>query len=150
MSQAQIDRLKTFLLEEGYVENENFRVEPADRGGDAVTISVDIPIDVFELPEELKPFEQDHEDVDRAIWKGNTEKKTWEGANYELALRAYGGSILEKNPEFKAINARIRSDIPGDMPTLEEYEALKSRLWGEIWAEPKHAAWEHDLDTNHF
>lgn len=145
MSQAQINKLKAFLLEEGYVENKDFRVEAASRGGEAVTISVDIPIDVFELPDELKPFEQDPEDVGRAIWKGNTEKKTWEGANYELALRAYGGQIMEADPEHMAMSARIFSDSD-DMPTMEEYKELRARIWKRIWDEPKHAAWETDLN----
>lgn len=145
MSQAQIDRIKEFLTAEGFIEGESFDVSASGRGSDAVTISVDVEIDIFELPEELRPFE--HGDVERMIWKGNTEKKTWEGANFELALSSYAGSIQEKDPEHIALLDRVLNGKREDLPTMEEWNAQRAAIWARICSDPKIAAWEHELNT---
>lgn len=145
MSQAQIDRIKEFLTAEGFIEGESFDVSASGRGSNAVTISVDVEIDIFELPEELKPFEYD--DVERMVWKGNTEKKTWEGANFELAFRGYAGAIQEKDPEYMALQERVLNGAREDLPTMEEWNAQMAAIWKRICSDPKIAAWEHELNT---
>lgn len=147
MSQARIDRIKEFLTAEGFIEGESFEVSASGRGSDSVTISVDVEIDGFELPEELRPFEQDADEVDRMIWKGNTEKKTWEGGNFELALRAYAGSIQEQDPEYMALQDRVLNGAREDLPTMEEWETQRAAIWKRICSDPKIAAWEHELNT---
>lgn len=67
MSHAQIERLKNFLESEGYIEGEDFRVEASGRSSDSLSISVDIPFEEFELPEELKDFELDPDEVERHL-----------------------------------------------------------------------------------
>lgn len=145
MSQAQIDRIKEFLAAEGFIEGESFDVSASGRGSNAVTISVRVEIDIFELPDELKPFE--YEDVERMIWKGNTEKKTWEGANFELALRGYAGAIQEKDSEYMALQDRVLNGAREDLPTMEEWKAQRAAIWKRICSDPKIAAWEHELNT---
>ena len=146
MSQEKLDRIKAFLTSEGFIEGDTFRLSAGEY--DTIELTVDVPIEPFELPEELKPYEQDPDQVERAVWKGNTEKKTWTGANFEMALRAYAGEIMERDPEAIALSARV--DARDDSLTYEEWETQRKAIWARICSEPKIAAWETELNARHF
>jgi hypothetical protein len=143
MSNEKIDRLKAFLVAEGLVEN-GFYVE--GDGGNSVRITVTIPLDYEEeLPEELKPFAWDSYELERAMDKGNTEKKTWNGANFEMALRSYVGELMDQHPEIAAIHELLQ-DKDAVFPKLEEYQALRKRVFDELCAQPQIAEWDKKLN----
>ncbi len=143
MSQSQIDKLKQFLVSEGYVQDENFSL--SGDGGNSLVFSVTIELDELELPEDLQPFAWSPDQVERAMWKGNAEKQTWNGANFELALRDYAGDLMANDPETLTLEATL--ETVDTMPKLEEYQAARQVIWERICSDPKIVAWEHFLDN---
>lgn len=138
--------LKAFLLEEGLIESEE-DFEAYGNGGNSVEITVSIPLDEVELPEELKHFKLPSYEVERAVWKNNAEKRTWNGANFELALRGYASDLMSKDPENVALAERVE-DIDS-VVKLEEYKAARDAIWNRICNDPKIVAWEKELEEDY-
>jgi len=147
MSQSQFESIKAHLESLGLVEGEDYSVH-AGRGNRAsLSLELEVDPDTRELPEELEPYALSNHDLERYMDKGNSEKETWTGARFEVALSRYASEILAKTPEMMEFSARIHSGE--NMPSIEEYEAKKAELWAEICARPQIAAWERDLNENY-
>lgn len=130
-------RLTELLTENGF----EFEVEVEDYDL-AVYVKVDPP--AVELPEELKPFAWSPDQVDRAIWKGNTDKKTFNGANFELALREYAGSIMSSDPETIELEKTL--DSIADLPSLDDYQETRRRIWERVCERPEIVRWEAEME----
>lgn len=107
-----------------------------------VTVSIEVPAPEFELPEELKPFAWD--DVDRAIWKGNASKRTYAGADFELALRDYASHLLYTDPEMVALKETLSRVTTKE--ELDEYDKKRQAIWERVNKNPKLTAWEKELE----
>jgi hypothetical protein len=155
LSREKLERLKSFLLSEGLVEGSYGETEGSfyleGDGGNSVRITVKIPLgwqEKDDFPEELKPYRMGSYELERMMDKGNTEKKTWEGADFEMALRQYVAELMDKEPELAEINRRV--SVGEDIPTLEEYQALRKRIFEEICARPQIAEWDKKLNEYYF
>lgn len=155
MSREKLERLKAFLISEGITEGSydreagGFFLTGAE--GNSVLFTVKLPLgrsDESDFPEELKPYRMDSHELERMMNKGNTEKQTWEGADFEIALRQYVGKIMDQEPELVEIHRKALAGEP--MPTLEEYKALHKRIFLEICARPQIAEWDKKLKEYYF
>lgn len=156
MSREKLERLREFLIAEGITEENYFDSEEGfyleGDGGNSVTITVKIPLGWEEredFPEELKPYRMHSYELERMIDKGNTEKKTWEGADFEMALRTYVSELMDANPELAEIHRLTQLD-DATLPTFAEYEAIRKRIFDEICAQPQIAAWDKKLNEYYF
>jgi len=147
MSESQIDSLKFHFESMGLTEGEDYFVSPVS-GRDELQFTVKLAQAPRELPEELKPFEMDGDELDRFIWKGNSSKKSWSGARFEVALIRYASAIMEKDPEHIALMALPYQVNMGGM-SYEDWEGSRAKIWQRICSEPQIAAWNRDLEENY-
>lgn len=133
-----LDDLKSLLTEAGY----EFEIYPSD--GELV-VSVNVAPPTVELPAALEPFAWSFYEVERAIWKGITEKKTMDAARFELALRDYAGHLMHEDPESEALEATL-SEV-SDLAGLDAYQAKRRMIWDRIIARPDIAEWDAQLEA---
>jgi hypothetical protein len=110
-----------------------------------VSVTVDPP--AVNLPAELGPFAWSDYEVDRAIWKGNTNKKTFDAARFEIALREYASDQMRKDPETFALDHSWdweRTDVTRE--ELDEYERRRQEIWERVCERPEIVQWEAELE----
>jgi hypothetical protein len=152
--QLRLQELKALLIAAGYSESSNpftpdsFRVQFGENDNIELTVSLPYQDSFEELPEALSPFAWTDDEVDRAIQKRVTEKQSWDGANFELALRSYLGELMVKHPDYIALMARVVSGEEGS-PTMQEFETTKKRIQEELQKRPAIAEWVHKLETDY-
>lgn len=152
--QTRLQELKDLLIAAGYTESSDhysrnsFRIQFGEADNLEITVSLPYRDSFKELPETLKPFAWADDQVDRAIQKHVAEKKSWDGANFELALRSYLGDLMVKHPDYIALMARVDSE-GGPAPTMEEFNALKKRIQEELQSQPEIAEWVRQLEEDH-
>ncbi len=152
--QPKLQELKRLLIAAGYTESsdhystDSFRVEFGENDNIEITVSLPYRDSFRELPEALRAFAWSDEEVDRAIQKHVTEKRSWDGANFELALRSFLGDRMVQHPEYKAIIARVDSEAE-DTPTMEEFAALRTRIQEELQSMPRIAEWKRQLEEDY-
>lgn len=156
MSREKLERLREFLIAEGFTNDNYFDTEEGffmeGDGGNSVRVTVKIPLgweEKDDFPEELKPYRMHAYELERMMDKGNTEKKTWEGADFEMALRSYVSELMDQHPELAEINRRVQAD-EDNLPSFDEYKAIRKRIFEEICAQPKIAAWDKKLNDYYF
>lgn len=156
MSREKLERLREFLIAEGFTNDNYFDSEEGffmeGDGGNSVRVTVKIPLgweEKDDFPEELKPYRMHPYELERMMDKGNTEKKTWEGADFEMALRSYVGELMDQHPQLAEIN-RLAQEDPAKLPTLEEYEVLRKGIFDEICRRPQIATWDKKLNDYYF
>lgn len=152
-AQEKIDALKKALEDLGISYDADFRGEAnsyeVQGEGSNLLFSVQIPAPERELPEELKPFGWSDYEVERAIYKGNTEKRTLSGARYELALDDYTDRVFAQIPEVRELEDALES-----MTSSEEfsaYHARRKKIWNQLWARnTRLQELQKDLDENYY
>ena len=135
---TKLDELKRLLEDAGFT----YEVSGYESN---YTVSVEVPVEDVELPEELRPYAWTMDQVDRAIWKGNTEKRTFAGAEFELALREYAQHLMFTDPEAIELEKTLKDVF--DIPSLDAYQAKRKAIWKRICARPEIVEWEATLDT---
>lgn len=149
MSKAKIDELLSLLNAAGFTEGEDY--ELAGDGSNSVVVSVSIDLGTEELPEVLRPFGIAIHEVERSMWKGNCTKQTWNGANFELALREYASSLMHKDPEAIALESTLNSIVDSrDLEAFKAYQLKRKAIWERIVSAPEIVALEKDLEENYF
>lgn len=146
---SKMENLKSALHALGFKFDEDYSIESGD-SGDEINFIVRVPMDEFELPEELRAYAVDDHEIERAVWKGNTEKKTWNGANFELALRNYMNAVLNTDPEMIKLRGEDLLNADTTREYLETYQATVLKVWERIHTEPQVAAWLEDLEKNFY
>lgn len=144
MTQKLVNQLKSHLNSIGLLEGEDFYLSAE---GDNVNITVSIPVEVTPLPAELQPYATDRQEVERAIRKQSTEKRSINGATFELALADYMNDLLAKDPE--AIELRKTLHGPVTKKGFDEYRAKTDAIWARINLDPRIVALEQDLEENY-
>lgn len=153
MSQQKIDALKKALEDLGISYDPDFGSEPdsyeIQGAGSELIFSVRVAAPEQELPEELKPHGWSDYEVDRAISKGNAEKRTLSGARFEIALTNYAHKLFAQIPEVQELEATLDSVKTRD--ELNGYQARREAIWKQMWAEnARLQELQKDLDENYY
>lgn len=153
MSQQKIDALKKALEDLGISYDADFYGEANsyEIQGDGANLlfSIRVAAPEQELPEELQPFALNGYEVDRAISKGNAEKRTLGGARYELALTDYAHRVFAQIPEVKELEGTLESMSSSE--DFDAYQARRQEIWTQLWAEnTRLQELQKDLDENYY
>lgn len=153
MSQQKIDALKKALEDLGISYDPDFGHEPdsyeihGERS--ELIFSVRVAAPEQELPAELKPYGWSDYEVDRAISKGNAEKRTLSGARFEIALTDYAHGFFVQVPDVQELEATL--DSVKTMDELNSYQARREAIWKQMWAEnTRLQELQKDLDENYY
>lgn len=152
-AQQKIDNLKRALEDLGisydadfYGETDSYEISGE---GANLLFSIRVPVPEQELPEELKVFGWSDYEVDRAISKGNAEKRTLSGARFEIALTNYAHKLFAQIPEVQELEATL--DSVKTMDELNGYQARREAIWKQMWAEnTRLQELQKDLDENYY
>lgn len=152
-AQQKIDSLKQALEDLGisydadfYGETDSYEISGE---GANLLFSIRVPAPDRELPEELKPFGWSDYEVDRAISKGNADKRTLSGARYELALTEYAHRVFRQIPEIGELEAAVETLTT--MDKLNAYQDRRTEIWQKMWAEnTRLQELQKDLDENYY
>lgn len=151
--QERIDALKKALEDLGisydadfYGEANSYEIQ-GERSN--LLFSIHVPAPERELPEELKPFGWSDYEVERALDKGNAEKRTLSGARYELALSDYAHRVFAQIPEVKELEGTLESMTSSE--DFDAYQARRQEIWTQLWAEnARLQELQKDLDENYY
>lgn len=148
----RILEIKNALSLLGYDPDFDITVMVGDNG-DTLALSVAIPLEEFELPEELREYAVKPDEIERAIWKGNVEKKTYAGALYESAIQGYASHRMSDDPQIIALDEALKENITSLEDSKFDFIAarkIREKVWARITSEPKIAAWIRDLEDNFY
>ncbi len=137
MAQEKLEKLKALLLEAGF--------EPEVSVGDgALIVSVTFEPEYEPLPAGLEDFAWAPDQVERAMWKGSSEKRTFDGANFELALIDYAHNLMALDSESRELEATL--ELITTPEALEEYRAKRKLIWDRVVSAPEIVKWDKQLD----
>ena len=126
-----IEELHQILTSLGLVAGEDFTWSGNGTTAE-VTLYASIPDE--ELPDVLKPFEPDWNEVERAQYKGYSGgKNTDNGTRFYLAYRDYTMAEFHAVPEVSALEETLSS--VNSLPELEAYQAKRQEIWDKMFAE---------------
>lgn len=122
-----------------------------------VALSLEFEAEPFELPDELKGFAPADSELERLIWKGNTEKKSYSGAELEWAISGWLHKQLSLDPrsvvleadleELLALPANTDEQRAHNRTRIEAYEQGRQEIWDELRASSPAREWLELLEN---
>jgi len=125
--------------------------------GYTVTISIELEAEPFELPEELKPHAIPEEELERYMWKGNSSKRSYFGAELEYAIRGWLEHQLDQDPRSKPLQEQLEELLANPAETEDQrahnregyarYREERRKLWDELQSREPAKGWLELLDS---
>lgn len=125
--------------------------------GNTVTISIELEAEPFELPKELKPHAIPQEELERYMWKGNSSKRSYSGAELEYAIRGWLQHQLEEDSRSKPLREQLEELLANPAETEDQrahnregyarYQEERQKLWDELLSREPAKGWLELLDS---